>query len=253
MLESGTVLLAEWRTLAALLAQMVEAHMSTFPEMSKAGVHAVLQLLRADGGYAGSRCDMRLNSPLQCAQRNEMTNLSPQLFNTESNACYRLRYRREGVDADEVGIEDALASSRHARFSSVARQLLVPCMRLILPGIRLHTETQGTGGAPLVAGVANMQARGRCWALLGAARLWLVAPAAGTDPAMKFALKKQHLTAHHDHDLQPEIEVPLPREYHKSRAYQCGTQEFAPLKCTHVLNIHTMSIYGYNVCIPDQI
>lgn len=67
MLESGTVLLAEWKTLAALLAQMVEAHMSTFPEVSNASVHAMLQLLRADGGYAGSRYDMPLNSPLQCA------------------------------------------------------------------------------------------------------------------------------------------------------------------------------------------
>lgn len=102
-------------------------------------------------------------------------------------------------------------------------------MRLILPGIRLHLEHQGTSKAPLVAGVANMQARGRCWALLGAARLWLVAPAAGTDPAMKFALKKLHLTAHQEHDLQPEIEVQLLPEYYHTEIYLCGTQKFALL------------------------
>lgn len=155
--------------------------------------------------------------------------------------------RREDLEADLVGFEDALASSSHARFSSVTLQLLVPCMRLILPCIRLHKESQGTSEAPLLAGVASMQARGRCWALLGAARLWLVAPAAGTDPAMKFALKKQHLSAHQEHDLQPEIEVSMPLllEYYKPRDYHCWTHEFVPLKCTHVLNIHTVSLFCY--------
>ena len=96
------------------------------------------------------------------------------------------------------------------RFSVVAPQLLVPCVRLVLAGTRLHTGSQDSSVSPLAASLAGMQARGRCWALLGAARLSLVAPAAGTDPAMKFALKKRHLTAHQEHDLQPEIEVPLP-------------------------------------------
>lgn len=106
---------------------------------------------------------------------------------------------------DLQGCEEALAGSSHARFHSVALHLLVPCITLVLSGCNPPSgASQRPAGSSLIA---DMQARGRSYALLGAARLALAAPAAGTDPAMKFALKKRHLMAHQQHELQPEIEV----------------------------------------------
>lgn len=49
--------------------------------------------------------------------------------------------------------------------------------------------------------------RGRAWALLGAARLALVAPAPGVDPAAKYGLQRGHLLRRLAEELAPELQV----------------------------------------------
>lgn len=55
--EHGASVDAEWNTLASLLAQMVEAHVSTFPEAAQPSVAALLQLLWTGAAPSGPRCD----------------------------------------------------------------------------------------------------------------------------------------------------------------------------------------------------
>jgi len=99
----------------------------------------------------------------------------------------------------------ALRSSTHERFASVGPELLLPVARLI----NSHVTCGSAGGsnASLADTAADVRARGRSWMLLGAARLALVAPSAGTDPARKAALEQRRLRAFVDRELQPEIEV----------------------------------------------
>ena len=49
--------------------------------------------------------------------------------------------------------------------------------------------------------------RGQTWALLGALQLHLVAPPAGTDPAAKNALKRDHLLRVLRQDILPDLEA----------------------------------------------
>ena len=82
---------------------------------------------------------------------------------------------------------------------------MLPAVQLVEQ--RAAREAQGGGGARAQDVLADMRARGRCWALVGAARLALVAPAAGTDPARKAAMEQQRLRGFVERELQPELEV----------------------------------------------
>eukprot|EP00884_Botryococcus_braunii_P010665 jgi/Botrbrau1/195/Bobra.0022s0175.1 len=86
----------------------------------------------------------------------------------------------------------AASQSRHATFVEVAAPLLRPCLEACLAG----------DGGPEAASL-----RGRAWALLGAARLALVSPPRGTDPASKYAFKRNHLLRMVFSDLLPQLQV----------------------------------------------
>jgi hypothetical protein len=84
-----------------------------------------------------------------------------------------------------------LASAEHPVLKAVAEPVLRPCVEACLaPGTRSDTA-----------------ARGAAWALLGAARLALVAPPAGADPAGKHAFKRAHLLRVVDEEVLPELWV----------------------------------------------
>lgn len=55
----------------------------------------------------------------------------------------------------------------------------------------------------------DLVARGGAWALLGAARLALVAPAPGIDPAAKYGLQRAHLLRRLAEELAPQLQVCL--------------------------------------------
>ncbi len=102
-------------------------------------------------------------------------------------------------------LASALQSSTHERFASVGPELFLPVARLI--NSHAAWGAGGEGNASLADAAADVRARGRSWMLLGAARLALVAPSAGTDPARKAALEQRRLRDLVDRELQPEIEV----------------------------------------------
>lgn len=56
----------------------------------------------------------------------------------------------------------------------------------------------------------DLVARGGAWARLGAARLTLVAPAPGVDPAAKYGLQRAHLLRRLAEELAPQLQVCLP-------------------------------------------
>ena len=100
-------------------------------------------------------------------------------------------------------LASAFRSSSHERFASVGPELLLPVARLI----DSHAAWGVEDNASLADTAADVRARGRSWVLLGAARLALVVPSAGTDPARKAALEQRRLRDFVDRELQPEIEV----------------------------------------------
>ena len=79
---------------------------------------------------------------------------------------------------------------------------LLPCMDGILSNAAHPSKA---ASSPLEADMA----RGRAWALLGVARLHLVQPPRGVDPAGKAALKQAHLRQRIQDELQPELQVRL--------------------------------------------
>lgn len=55
--EAGAGVHAEWSTLACLLAQVLEAHVSTFPPAAQPTLAALLQLLWAGAAPSPARCN----------------------------------------------------------------------------------------------------------------------------------------------------------------------------------------------------
>lgn len=84
-------------------------------------------------------------------------------------------------------------ASVHATFSAIESQLLRPCLEACL------AEEEGSSGS---------RAAGCGWALLGAARLALVSPPQGIDPAAKYAFKRAHLLRLVSSEILPRLQVP---------------------------------------------
>lgn len=84
-------------------------------------------------------------------------------------------------------------ASGHATFSAIEGQLLRPCLEACL------AAEEGPSGSRLA---------GSGWAYLGAARLALVSPPQGTDPAAKYAFKRAHLLRLVSSDILPRLQVP---------------------------------------------
>jgi midasin len=67
--------------------------------------------------------------------------------------------------------------------------------------------TPCTSKAMRVKSPQELAARGQAWALLGGARLALVAPAPGVDPAAKYSLQRAHLLRRLAEELAPELQA----------------------------------------------
>ena len=143
--------------------------------------------------------------PRTYASRLELRPSMCALPSTKMQAC-RLRRAfncRVALDVDVLGM--AFQSSTHERFASIGPKLLLPVVQLINGHV-----ARGMGGDSNLSPAdtaPDVRDRGRSWVLLGAARLALVAPSAGTDPARKAALKQLRLRDFVDRELKAEIEV----------------------------------------------
>jgi hypothetical protein len=104
------------------------------------------------------------------------------------------------------GLAQALRSSSDKGFAAVGPEQVLLAVQLVKRWAARAAEGGGSAGSQDRM-AEDMRARGRCWTLVGAARLALVAPAAGTDPARKPALKQQRLRGFLERELQPQLEV----------------------------------------------
>ena len=103
-------------------------------------------------------------------------------------------------------ISAAFASSSHAPFTQLLEAALLPCTLIILS----RTAQPATLSAlPPSTDVwaREVMDRGRAWALLGMARLHLVQPPAGVDPAGKAAMKQAHLLRTVQEEVEPLLQV----------------------------------------------
>ena len=116
----------------------------------------------------------------------------------------RACFGRAEIDVDGLG--RAMRSSSHARFAAVGPEHVLPAVHLVERWAGQAAEGGDAAGSQDVL-AEDMRVRGKCWTLVGAARLALVAPAAGTDPARKAALQQQRLRGFLERELQPELEV----------------------------------------------
>jgi midasin len=102
------------------------------------------------------------------------------------------------ASADELlsALAQLVASSSHTTLRDVAQPLLLPCSEAAL--------TEGAAGASWGARLARL---GHAWLLLGTARLQLVAPPGGVDPAGKYGLKRDALLTWSKEWLETEAQV----------------------------------------------
>jgi hypothetical protein len=89
---------------------------------------------------------------------------------------------------------ELLQASSHALFAGLVLPVLAPCLEA--------AAAAAASGSP-----GREAARARAWTLLGLARLHLVAPPPGTDPARKAELRRGHLLAVIEQQTDPEIQV----------------------------------------------
>lgn len=87
-------------------------------------------------------------------------------------------------------LASAVSTSNHATLRALLQPLLLPAVRELLGS--------GSGGAA---------ACGRAWALLGLARLHLLVPPAGVDPAAKYAMVRGQKALRLGLQLEPELAV----------------------------------------------
>lgn len=147
-----------WSALGGLLAQVMLAHTSSLPTI---------------------------------AARQHLTHLVQQLLSAVSHgACHQGQQYHTDSSSLVAEFATLLRTTHHQRLASVLDPLLLPALELLLSNCDPAADGEATSAA---ARLSTMAAQGTCWALLGAARLQLVAPPAGIDPAGKYALKARHL------------------------------------------------------------
>eukprot|EP00850_Spirogloea_muscicola_P001971 SM000007S20931 [mRNA] locus=s7:964636:998915:+ [translate_table: standard] len=78
-----------------------------------------------------------------------------------------------------------LSRSTHAKLRTVSQSFLLPCATILYGTAWTSTMPQGSQDLD--------GSRGKAWTLLGAARLHLLLPADGCDPAARIAFEKEHL------------------------------------------------------------
>ncbi|KAG2499138.1 hypothetical protein HYH03_002721 [Edaphochlamys debaryana] len=183
---------AEWRALACLLSQLLLAHASSLPDPEDAAaLRAACGRLMAAAAGGGSPPPPGLAAELSAA------------------------------------LAAALRGTRHALLSDLLESVLLPAFTSVADGItsssssRSHSTPSTAAAAAPTAAVpelsaarglqaaraADTAARGRSWLLLGLARLHLVVPPPGIDPAGKHALKRAHLEGRLLAEVQPEMLV----------------------------------------------
>ncbi|KAG1668462.1 hypothetical protein FOA52_005235 [Chlamydomonas sp. UWO 241] len=97
-----------------------------------------------------------------------------------------------------------LSSSSHAGLRQLTPSLLLPCAASLLEALAPSHSQQYGDGARVRRVLAT---HGRVWLMLGTARLHLVAPPRGIDPAGKYRLKASSLQAHIGEVLDVESAV----------------------------------------------
>ena len=104
-------------------------------------------------------------------------------------------------------------SSSLATLTQLLQPVLLPLCAAVLHGAaQLRAKFTAKPGSALdpEALRADQAARGAAWAYLGAARLHLVLPPTGADPAAKHALKRAHVLRVLHEEVAPGLEVGAP-------------------------------------------
>jgi hypothetical protein len=105
-------------------------------------------------------------------------------------------------------LQHLLSSCSHEGLKAAAELLLLPCLDLVSQQQEPQPQqAPQTPGAYYAAWSRGMLAQGRAWLLLGLARLQLVAPPAGIDPAGKYGLKQDALRRQQAFWVEPELQV----------------------------------------------
>ncbi len=154
------IVLADWQTVTALLVQLLLAHASTLAtEDARTAVsQALVALEQRVHGYGNER-DRTSSSTGPSS--------SPSLN-----------------EDDLVSVlHTALRTSCHTRFGALLDPVLVPLVQTMLAGTAGIQAPAAQGGQ--TTRLRDLSLRGRAWSLLGAARLHLCVPPAGTDPAAR--------------------------------------------------------------------
>lgn len=98
-----------------------------------------------------------------------------------------------------------LEQSMHQGLRSMVQPVLAPLLQCLHEGTLQAAAAQTS--IPAAGWHMKMAVKGHAWLLLGCARLHLVQPPAGIDPAGKYTLKKAALRSLLQHTVDPEIQV----------------------------------------------
>ncbi|KAK9833665.1 hypothetical protein WJX74_002204 [Apatococcus lobatus] len=160
----------DWRLLAGLLSQLIQAHISSLPLVQQPIVQDICTWL--------ATCwHPRASDRQQCEEA--MTMLS-----------------------------STLVESSHRTFSTLLQPLLLPSLLIMLCHHGIHDAKDALSTAQIAADARDAADRGRVWSMLGLMRLHLVMPpTGGQDPARRPALKAEFLSGTVSDVLEPELEA----------------------------------------------
>jgi midasin len=125
-------------------------------------------------------------------------------------------------------LADVLSRSSHSTLTAVAQPLLLPCAEaILLPNSSSSSNTQPQHQQQWHS---QLGTQGWAWLLLGCARLQLVAPPPGVDPAGRFGYKANAMQSWVSTQLEPAIQVhamlqQLPGGPDESASLQLLTQQ----------------------------